>query len=405
MEKCHLLTSENWKLAIKVSLMRCVEISTSDDRMDCRDMFYDPINPLPKKCSKCGFPDLDHVSQPYFLVKSRTMSPNELAGGENGNFFIRERVRRVLDILAPGQCTYFPTTYKGTSARTPWLLSVPNHQVATAEVNPSIPRCEACGEPRSAHPGTQWSESLFGRPPRDQPFGEGWTADSDYDVLKSSTWGSSERGWDQWISRDLYLSVRLLHLLKKIKAKGFHEATCQKPISPDTDESAWINEKLQVLEMAGIPFHAEGALSEKDAKWLRSYIKTHSHEVKSDWDNKAVERRVKTKLPKSYLDFISAVGPTSFDNVDEQEGFTASVLTPDELEIEAGYAEFEDEESKAVNAVIFATTGHGDCFCFDAQKGKKEFDVVLYKHEGNFFEPYAANFAACIKRFAGGSDG
>jgi hypothetical protein len=35
-----------------------------------------------------------------------------LAGAQNGNFFVRERVRRVLDILAPGQCTYFPTTFK-----------------------------------------------------------------------------------------------------------------------------------------------------------------------------------------------------------------------------------------------------------------------------------------------------
>ena len=87
--------------------MRCVKISTSDDRMDCRNMFYDPINPLPRKCLKCGFPDLDHVPQPYFLVKSRTMGPNELAGAENGNFFIRERVRRVFDLLVPELCATF----------------------------------------------------------------------------------------------------------------------------------------------------------------------------------------------------------------------------------------------------------------------------------------------------------
>lgn len=385
--------------------MRCVAISSSDDRMDCREMFYDPINPLPKRCRKCGFPDLDHVPQPYFLVKSRTMTSNELAEAENGNFFIRERVRRVLDILAPGQCTYYPTTYKGTSETTPWLLAVPNHQVVTAKVNPSIPRCAACGEPRSAHPGTQWSESLFGRLRGHQSRGEGWTADSDYDVLKSSTWGSSERGWDQWISRDLFLSVRLLHLLKKIKAKGFHEATCQKPASPDKEESAWITDKLHALEAAGIPPHAEGALSDEDAKWLRGFIKTHSAELTSDWDIKAVERRIKAKLPKSYLDFIRGVGPMSFENVDEQDGFTASVLTPDKLEMETGYAEFEDDESKAVNALTFAATGHGDCFCFDVQKGRKEYAVVLYKHEGNFFEPYADNFAACIKRFVGGGNG
>src|ERR1700691_2747824 len=81
--------------------MRCITITGSDDRMDCRDMFYCPINPLPRKCPKCGAPDLDHVSQPYFLVKSRTMSRNELALAETGNFFVSQRVRRVMDVLAP----------------------------------------------------------------------------------------------------------------------------------------------------------------------------------------------------------------------------------------------------------------------------------------------------------------
>lgn len=381
--------------------MRGLQICSSDDRMDCKIMFSYPINPLPKQCPKCGFPDLDHVPQPYYLVKSRTMSPNELAGAENGNFFIRERVRRVFDLVVPGFCTYFPTCYKGTSQQTPWLLAVPNHQVATAKVDPAIPRCESCGEPRSAHPGTQWTERLL----RSYPRKDGWSCELDQDILKSATWGSSERGWDIWVLRDLYMSVRLFNLLKKIKAKGLDEATCQKTTTPDKDESAWIKEKLQLLEAVGIPFHAEGTLSDEDGKWLRGYIKTHSRDVKSEWDIKAVERRFKAKLPKSYLDFVKVVGSTSFENVDGQEGFTATILLPDELEIEAGYGEFEDEDSKAVNGLTFANTEHGDCFCFDIQKGKKEFGVVLYKHEGNYFEPYAENFAACIKRFAGGGDG
>jgi len=368
--------------------------------MDCRNMFYDPINPLPRKCAKCGFPDLDHVPQPYFLVKSRTMSPNELALAENGNFFIRTRVRRVLDLVAPGHCTYLPTCFKGTSEETPWLLAVPNHQVVTAKVDPTIPRCAACAEPRSAHPGTQWSESLFGN----QASGAGWTADSNFEVLKSSTWGSSERGWDQWISRDLYLSVRLLHLLKKIKAKGFYEATCQKPVAPDKEESAWIKEKLQLLDANGVPFHAAGTLSDEDAKWFRRFLTAHARQVESAWDIKAVEKRVKAKLPKSYVDFVNTVGPMSFENIDEQEGFTVSILPP--IELVEGYAdEFEDEESLAVNGLTFATTGHGDCFCFDVQKGTKEYAVFLFKHEYNLLEPYAENFAQCIKRFVGGSGG
>jgi SMI1 / KNR4 family (SUKH-1) len=382
--------------------MRCVQITGSDDRMDCRESFYNPINLLPRKCPKCGFPNLDYVPQPYFLVKSRTMTPNELALAENGNFLLRDRVRRVLDLFAPGQCTYYATCYKGTIEETPWLLAVPNHQIVTAMVNPSIPRCEACGEPRSAHPGTQWSEYLFGSPRRNQPLGEGWTSDSDYEVLKSATWASSERGWDKWIARGLFMSVRLLQLLKQIKAKGFYEATCQKPTTPDNDESNWIMEQLQILEAACIPFHADGTVSEEDKKWFRDYIKANAHEVGSVWDIKAVELRLKLKLPKAYLDFVSKVGPMSYKNIDGQDGFSASILAPDELGTEGYEDEFDDEESKAVNGLTFATTGHGDCFCFDIQKGRKEFKVFHFKHEYNCFEPYAENFAACIKRFAGG---
>lgn len=383
--------------------MRCVQITGSDDRMDCGHMFDDPINPLPRKCAKCGFPDLDHIPQPYFLVKSRTMSPNELALAENGNLFIRERLRRVFDLVARDQCKYFPTCYKGASESSPWLLAVPNHQVVTGKVDPSIPGCEACGEPRSAHPGTQWSEALFGRLRGKQSRGEGWTADSSHEIVKSSTWGSSERGWDQWISRDRYMSVRLLHLLKKIKAKGFCEATCQTPIKPNKEECAWINEKLLVLEANGISFHPAGTLSDDDAKWLRGFIKIHGRQVEAV-DVKSVEKRVKAKLPRSYVDFVTTVGPMSFENIDEERGFNASILLPSELGVEGCLDEFEDEESRAVNALTFATTGHGDCFCFDVQRGKKEYGVFLFKHEYNLLEPYAENFVACIKRFAGGSD-
>lgn len=378
--------------------MRCVQISASDDRMDCREMFSNPINPLPPKCPTCGFPDLDYIPQPYFLVKSRTMSPNELALAENGNFLVRERVRRVFDLLFPGLCTYFPTSYKGTSQTTPWLLAVPNHQVAAAKVKASIPRCDSCGEPRSAHPGSEWTESLL----RATPRSDGWSCELDHDIVKSSTWGSSGRGWKFWIFRQLYLSVRLLQLLKKVKAHGFYESSCQKPTSPNHEESAWIKEKLQLLEAAGIPLHADGTLSADDAKWLRDYIQSHARDDQQDWEIKTIERRIKAKLPKSYLDFVSTVGAISFDNIDEQEGFTATIQSPAELGETGSIDDLEDAESKSVNGLVFATTDHGDCFCFDVQKGKKEYAVFLYKHDLSCLEPYADNFAACIKRFAAG---
>ena len=383
--------------------MRCVNVTGSDDRLDCRYDFWEPVNSLPSKCSECGFPDLDFVPQPYFLVKSRTLVPNELVLAANGNFLLRERIRNVLELLAPSQCTYFPTFYNGTSQQTPWFLAVPNLQIVSGQVDSSVPRCEACGEPRSAHPGSQWCERLFRRPLHDE--GDDWSLRSDSSVLKSSTWASSEKGWNKRIDRDLYISVRLLHLLKKIKAKGFYEATCQQPLAPNKEDAEWIEEKLQLLESRGVPFHPAGTLSPADAKWLKEYLRTNSGRIKSKWDIKAVEKRIHAKLPKSYVDFVTAVGTTTFENVDEQEGSSVSILSPNELNVVGDIGELDDEESKAINHLTFATTMEGDCFCFDVQKGRKEYSVYVYKHESQLLEPYAENFSACIKRFACASNG
>ncbi len=370
--------------------MRCIEVSGSDDRMDCREMFYYPLNPLPRRCEACGFPDLDFVPQPYFLVKSRTMTPNETAMAEKGNFLVRDRVRRVLELLAPGQCRFYPTHFKGTMNETPWSLAVPVHQVVVANVNPSIPRCQVCGEPRSAHPGSQYSEWI-------------WGFNSEYDVLKSFTWGSADSGWDKWTIRYCYLSVRLFHLLKQIGAKGWYETTCGKPTLPDEIETKWIRESLALLKEQGIPLHALGTVPKEDAQWFRAYLKQHESKTKPDIDVKVLEQTLKFKLPKSYVEFITKVGPVAFFDIDNEEGFDAGILLPQEFDATSyrkGVLFSEDEETKLTDGVMFADTGVGDCFCFDVQKSRKEFQVFIYKHDYGAFELYAENFAACIKRFA-----
>lgn len=374
--------------------MRYINVSASDNRMDCRIAFHDPLNKLPIKCGTCGFPDLDHVPQPYVLVKSRTTSPNELALAENGNFFVRGRVRQVLELVAPGQCSFFETCCKGTTETTPWFLATANQQIPTGKVAEKIPRCEVCGEPRSAHPGGQWSEWI---PIPDKiPFGPDET---DCEVFVSSTWGSSERSHSVWISRGLYVSMRLHHLFKKIKAKGFDEATCDKPKAPNKQEMEWIKDKIKLIERSGIALHADGTLSDEDTKWFRNYLKTHAATELSDWDTKGIEKQKKVKLPKSYVDFIKQTGPTTFNDVDGQTGFTVSILPPNELDKTRFDEQLADEESRAVNPLTFATTEHGDSFCFDVQKGTKEYAVFHFKHEYSLLEPYAANFVSCIKRF------
>lgn len=368
--------------------MECVELTGSDNRMDCQDMFYDPLNPLPVKCASCGFPDLDHVPNPYFLVKSRTMSPNELAPAENGNFLVRERVRRVLELVGQGNFTFHPTHFRGTDEQTPWSLAVPVHQVKTADVKPEIHRCPTCNEPKSAHPGSQH-------------YNQVWGGDIDHLAVKSSTWGSCTTGWQAWTSRDLFFTVRLFTLIKKLKAKGLIEQFGDNT-KPNAEESEWVKNKLSEIETAGIPLHPAGSLGDAEANWLKQFLKANAKPGISKPDWKVIEKDQRIKLPKSYKDFIDKIGPYSFLDVDE-EGFNANVMPPDEIDFRTyrlGVFESSDDEPHTIDAIEFASTDHGDCFCFDVRKGQKEYAVYQYLHEGDYFEPYADNFAACIRRFA-----
>jgi len=50
---------------------------------------------------------------------------------------------------------------------------------------------------------------------------------------------------------------------------------------------------------------------------------------------------------------------------------------------------------------MFATTDHGDAFYFDVCRKAADYEVRKHDHEIGSYEPYAKNFAECIKRFAG----
>jgi hypothetical protein len=49
---------------------------------------------------------------------------------------------------------------------------------------------------------------------------------------------------------------------------------------------------------------------------------------------------------------------------------------------------------------MFADTDHGDCFVFDVSVKGGDYPVFWYDHESSSMEPFAENFAECIKRFA-----
>ena len=121
----------------------------------------------------------------------------------------------------------------------------------------------------------------------------------------------------------------------------------------------------------------------------------------------AVEKKHKVTLPQDYKDFISVVGEKEFEDVMEQAGFSAFVVPPKQIDFR-GYRRGKlkdllgDEESLAVDGVMFAETEHGDAFVFDlAQRDAAgNYPIYWYDHEGNAMEPFAPTFAACIRRFA-----
>src|SRR5688500_11091247 len=179
---------------------------------------------------------------------------------------------------------------------------------------------------------------------------------------------------------------------------------------------AWIDEKLSLLAEHGLvdaaaKKPAKGKKPGGDggtAKWFAQYLKKNAAKKKpAKIDFAAIEEKHKVTLPQDYKDFIAMVGPTEFEDVMQQEGFTAFVLPPKKMNFR-DYRRGKmkdllfDEESLAVDGVMFADTEHGDAFVFDlAQRDAAgNYPIYWYDHEGNAMEPFAPAFAACIRRFA-----
>jgi hypothetical protein len=391
-----------------------VEISLSDNPMDEVGPFGMPLNALPQKCPHCTFPDLDHLAQPYLLGKGITR-PVEIDVAEVGNFFVKDRARKVIEIACPGQCEFHPTFDKKTKEQTPWSLAVPTWTIPIGTVKAKIPRCPVCGEPRVAHWGSHYDQTL----PE--------TIESD--IAKSSEWISyestgEEANWyymnvlklkrppetptHRWtrlkLARWLYFSVRLEQLLKALGIKGVVRSYSSKA-KPTEADMAWVEEQIKVLKRHGVSKAAPVANTKKVTTWFRGYLKKHAKQQAIEPDFTTIEALLGKSLPSSYKAFLSKVGPTTFRDVDDEQGFDASILGPgdmDTTEYRRGVLQVEDEDSARIDGISFATTGHGDCFCFDLGGPEPELPVYLYDHEKNCFEPYASSFESCLKRFVTG---
>ena len=406
-----------------------VDICASDHQMDQTGESDLPLNALPEKCPRCALPDLDHVPSPYLLGKGIT-KPVELDNAEVGNFFARDRARKVIEAVCPGQCEFYPTFDRKARGPTPWSLAVPTAMVPIGTAKAKIPRCPECGEPKVAHWGSQYDQHPPDSIESDIAKSSGWI--SDESTLEEAPFFSVERGrWysveragldsvkipaqkyppksqpHRWtrtsVSRFLYFSVRLDLLLKTLAIKGVVRTAFSTQLATDADR-AWVKERISSLTELGLATPPTATDSAKVSRWFRSYLKKHARKQDAPTDFSAVEARIGKPLCVSYKAFISKVGPTTFHNLDEQEYFEANIVGPDDLDTRGyrrGMIQFEDEESARIDGLIFATTRHGDAFCFDLSEGGSDPPVYLYEHEMNCFQAYATNFESCVKRFAG----
>jgi hypothetical protein len=419
-------------MAAANSKTECVMMVGPDMTMDLiGDTLTNPANPLPLKCAHCTFPDLDFVAQPYFLAKGFA-SPTETSSAEVGNFLVRDRVKTILEMAVPNACKFYKAEDRKGKVKLEWWLAVPTTLIATP-MPKAYKRCSKCGEAKSMDEGMKqsWDAMLgFDSKGVDVFKSRGWhtfdCVEDSYDNFKKGYPGE-EFPWKNWrvkppthperwtrlmIARDLYFSVRLEQLLKRANVRGQLIRSVQfENAKLSAQDEEWIREKLGLLAKLGLVERdptIKGWSSEKDARalkaWFKDYLKTNTKGKVKEFDFGAIKKRERIELPKAYRAFIRSVGTKSFRDVMEMVGFKATVLAPSDLDFKnyrRGKVEFLDEDDAEIDGVMFATTDHGDAFVFDVSSKADggDFPVYRHDHENNVMEPFAPNFASCVKRF------
>jgi hypothetical protein len=380
-----------------------------------------PANQLPVRCSHCTFPDIDFIPKPYLLSRG-VASPAETSSAVLGNFLVRERVRRILEVVAPEVCTFYPTFELKSQKPAAWWLAVPNQMVKTPVGEVKDPRCSRCHEPQISY-GTKGHvfEEL------DVFKSQAWNSQSSFE----HTYAESERyckekglpvlpwpakKWnvsppphqERWtrvdLDRELYFSIRLELLFKRAKVRGdlvLRQLPPEMRLPTPADE-AWVTAKLTMLARHGLVEAKPAESSSATQTWFKQYLKKQSLRSAMNVDIATMESQHKIKLPPDYVQFLEMIGPKAFDGVNGTEGFTARILPVSDMDFghyRRGKIPDLDENDAQIDGVMFASTDHGDCFVFDVSAGGGDYPVYLYHHEENSLEPFATGFADCIKRF------
>ncbi len=359
----------------KAGELQCLEMAGPDDEMDRVDGHLEPLNPLPVVCPACKRVDLDFVHSPY-VVGKKIESPVDFAPAVAGNLLVRESMKRVLEVAAPGSCKFFPTIHRKTKQPTPWFLAVVQHTQTTSE--PSAKKCSKCRAP------LEWNDVMEAT---SNPI-------SKHEVFKAHNWWG--RGED---TRNLYFSVRLETLIKELGLRGMvRSGDCKQ--TPTTEDAAWAEEKIRLIHQADAKSKPGKRGKDDVVEWFNDYLKRNAKQSAASHDFDATEKKLGVKLPETYKGFMVAVGTKKFNDLDGEEECNAHILPPKRLKVESCLERGDDEED-TFKGLLFAVTDHGDAFYFDLTRNSPNYEVRKHDHELDSFEPYAKSFAEAIKRFAG----
>ncbi|HSI13735.1 MAG TPA: SMI1/KNR4 family protein [Chthoniobacter sp.] len=365
--------------------LRGMEICGADGSLDATSN-WKPLNPLSVRCAKCSFPDYDRVTEPYLLRRAAINTAGDFAVGHDYRLLVKERLRKVIELVAPDCCRFYPTYAQGTNEPTPWFLGVALHLSAPGikAYKKPLRLCAACGEPfaRNKHLIAEYT---------DEPL-------SIYDIAAPLEWQSWGRPEGE-IFRFPIISVRLLALLQQLRFRGI----CTPPALNET-EKEWVARNLDAVRAAGLGTGEPAAkASAAERKWFVQWLKGRRKKTaKGGRTLQELEWQHGVTLPPEYHDFAAASGEVVFDDV-EDSGLEVRLLPPAKVDFShwrKGATKMTDADSRKVDGVMIAETNCGDVFCFDLAGRKAQPPVLRYDHEMDCYEEYADHFVAALRRFA-----
>jgi hypothetical protein len=222
---------------------------------------------------------------------------------------------------------------------------------------------------------------------------------------------------NQWtriaMDRELWFSVRLCLLFKKLRIKGFPYRDLEQR-RPTAAESDWI--AAQTKKMMSVPSEAE-IKEHRTAKatpgpgptvadWLTRFIaeNTSTRPLSNTSDLRAWSKKHHIPLPKDYQRYAKKVGRKKFRNLMGVEGLDVRIVGPRQFDVESLRRDPPDDpaDEPEPDGLMFAIAINGDCLCFDLRSPATDYPVFSYDHEAETFTHFAENFAAAVHRLVSG---